>query len=1589
MADLANPTNLGPITITPDSSNPVAAGAGGGTASSGGFCGGENRVSVDPCNSLHPAVAFDPFGNTGIVWHDNKDGNFEIYIRLLASQLDPAKLALVNQVFDPTTGKPVSLSCSSSSGVSGASGTSNLSTVIATQGGGRLDVNDTSQTLVLTFGNGTDFKTLGVAANDVVTILNGPNSGKSMTVRSVPAATVAQLNYITGLTSDVGFIYTISKSSAPLSSGEIRLTCNKGSSLFPDVVTDTAGRFHIVYQDNSLGNFEIYYIQVYPKAAGLLSCNGGVGGSIPAPVTGFAPLLVQSGGAPSTSSPTTDAPNSILIFNPGPPPTLVSFPTTGAVGSFFSFGDPLLRDPTPITDGPDLQRTGLHRLFKQGDWKGVSRASDRDVWNEQAAAAGITVQPDVIIPVGDPFAGLNDFGTSFSFKDVAFIAQTPPDKAVEIIKIKLPLKPHCLPPKNPATSNPDYQDLVSAPKTPVPTTFLDPVNLSEILTSPLVTLDQNVPPRFTVAGDTSGTVFTNILTDNGRGDLSRLVFTCGDGKGQDLRFILGQRQCGSELCAMPADAKGNNPDDPADNSNQYQITMQVWEGPDYRFLFNQNLSAQMSGAIKLSEKTFYFDAGEDITTFSYTKGELVAPDGRYLFFVPIAGNGVEFLIEGVGGGHEIWSTNEDGTFDQYYVPFTVQPNAGLNTPVYYEGFLDAPTSGVNFFPPGTQLKNDCSTASADASLDSGINVLPPSSTPILYYQYTDSTLHFDQQEIGPNVFATVPVTTVSSGSNQVPIDLDGPVINFGGTANVTGPLSATTIVQPFQITSDYGLMNVSAFLEMSNGFGTPTGTITCSVINASDIPSASGGGTFTSLGSASASISDLPINRGSFIAPKLVNFPVCTQLKAGSYAIVFAANVSATGGPGGFFVILNGSIRSITTPPPTGFGDTNIPHIPAATVAAVNGAALPSNGTQNFTTRSTTAYTIPERKVFANLLLSLHNGPLPVITTLSPLNTTTPTGATPPIPPPTLDVPPVPGAANGTGNLSNMIATPPLQLTRSSGDSVHPRIAIDSNNNIFLVFHSDRTGADEVYVGRFLGICGQWSTSNQGGTDFKLTNAGDNGKVAQFPNVATDGAGEAHIVYQSTDTDNGHSQVSYIRSTSAGSSYLQPKRISNSPAQAQMPDVIVSAQALLTTAQSCGGSTGSTTQGSGRVTVVWHDNRFGNYEILEAEKINGTWRSSGQGGTDTRITLAPNNSLYPRIAADRRGNLRVVYHDYRRGLDNPWIFMSTFVALADAWDSSGQGGRDMPITPTGTDASLFPDLDIDPLSGISIVWHDTRFKKESPDQHEEIMNSYCPKVDGPVGLCGPICTNVESFVSTMVNIVDCLTNVPIQVTNVPNVCLSITSPGATFYRAQNDGGDFSDWMPFEPGPTLDTAVVPWVLGPGSGNKSVCVQVQDSTTIGFPVCQSIVLQAPLPTFEIKFFKDVDLTIPLPIFKDEPVAAAGDVYVKLTSSTPLVSSPTFDVVSRGIKVILNQQTLPFGLSGFSGSSGSGASGFSGSTSLQPFVGTDVTTSLGATAFSASAGTIFTGRFTVHPDDGFFHIDGNARLVPHGKDTRGQSF
>lgn len=1599
------------------------------------FCSTEERVSEHTCNSLHPSISIDGNGNRLIIWHDNRDGNFEIYSKILPSQISYANMMEIGYQ-EQENGRKIT-SCPSYSGFSGYRELSKLCEGFSSADnlynsetikrvGTNITVNHTNQSAYIT-DDSANFQDMMLSIGAKLRFDGGLNTNLSSNIKSIIGDKVIEIIYNPQLKDDKSFIYIIDNILLKRESCETRLTCTTSMSLFPDIVSDKWCRSHILYQDNQTGKDQIYYVQIG--------------------YNGFAKKCNYSNGNNDTSKnfsigswgySDTYIPNS-FIFEYGN--IIKYFKRTGKNGQRISYG---IKQPPP-NDG-----TKLHTIYKDKDnWVGLSKYYDRDSWNQEIQESPIP--PEIVLDNSNKIGEKGDFGGKYYFNNLSFLITTPPDFGVELESIYLPLIPSCISTGLPITiASKTNINIIEAPKRPLPPTFVNPVDISSLLSSPYVKVDSNLPGRFEIEGDQSGTIYTNLVMEDARGQLNRIVFERQEDE-NSYKFILSMKQCGDGPCAVVPTSTYNKT---YNENNNYSIKLQVWRGPDYR-VDEEFYNNVINESVKVYEKEFIFSQGDDITYFSFSPNELTLNKGSMYYIVPIPNNNINFMIKGYGGGNVIWNTNGNGTMNQYTVPFTLPPYGGMSVPIYYDGYLisserdDTTTSKPNICYSSVigeinELENSTNSdpkfnTSLLISFFVGTNsgfILGQSSE---YYKITPRIVNeiilYEYNESGGWVYYPL-ISSIDQNKNIIQITLRDiktssrritvsiPSIKLCKIEKSFGSFKEGDIcTQICTNSSNYILYRIPGDASQSIPFGNAWGygehnkNITgisqdlYGLYN-NNIMVVNRGGRVYSIGLSGQEndittiLDDYPSSIVSVPNDEKYG-PLSGKIVVGSNSSGKIFSINSDGTYQSYFIGICAEDIKVIDPQKDLFllnkNSKIIYRMLVSNTKAGDNCDIYSclfvlqkydmdgnengqlwkikwnNENQKFVCTKLVQLPVPGFDyitfAFSGDLLptpDVDNGDQDSTEedendTEDELNQTT--------------------SCQGEAKISN-----PIRITSTSGEEKYPSIAITPHQNVWASWHSNRNGSDDIFAARFFGRCCTWNSSNTGGEDIQVTNyslLGD-GSKAQFARVASDNSGNAHIVFQVTDK-NGNSNIFYCKSKNQNK-FTIPIKLTNSSYQSMMPDIAISydrSKKII-------------------ITVVWHDNRFENWEIMSCNSYNGIWNGSGFGGQDTRITNSlGKNSMFPRIKSDKDGNVRLVYHSNRSGRYE--IYMSSFELLSGQWISSYNKSKDLKVS-NGPSNSLFPDIDIDGVGGVAVAWHDDRNALDNPDMHEEIYSTYCSRFGAPGGEhFPPLITNIEHKLNFEWEFVDCSNNLPIKLVNTENICLKIKAPNATFWRASNGDGEYSNWNPFVPVITLDTTVVEWILSCGTGIKEVCVQVQDQDLVSFPICHQIVLVKPQEKFEIEMFVDPDMEIPLPKYGQYSVAKSGDVYVKISSPRNILKNPRFDMIQKGLASIFNQELQPidFQFSGFSGSttySGSNNkedqsnnNNFSGnlqdnentitSLSSEKLVPTDVSYKPieidNSGKIQIEGNRIFKGRFRIENEDSIYHKDGMARLSIKSKD------
>jgi hypothetical protein len=273
--------------------------------------------------------------------------------------------------------------------------------------------------------------------------------------------------------------------------------------------------------------------------------------------------------------------------------------------------------------------------------------------------------------------------------------------------------------------------------------------------------------------------------------------------------------------------------------------------------------------------------------------------------------------------------------------------------------------------------------------------------------------------------------------------------------------------------------------------------------------------------------------------------------------------------------------------------------------------------------------------------------------------------------------------------------SPPQNISNDSGSSEGPVIALDNVGNINIVWADDTPGPmnHDIF----------FSHSTDGGATFSPPqNISNNSGNSLFPKIAVDSSGNINVVWEDVTPLNFN--IFFSRSTNGGAAFSAPQNISNNPGSSDFPQIavdsggninvvwqdntpgLISSPFDILFSRSSDGTTFSTPKNlsnnaggsfnaqiavdsDGNINVVWEDNTPGNPEIFFSRSINdGTTFSTPQ-----NLSNNTSSSTNPEIAVDNVGNINVIWIDHPLG--NSDIFFSQFVIDDDSVFSQLNGGN--------------------------------------------------------------------------------------------------------------------------------------------------------------------------------------------------------------------------------------------------------------------------------------------------------------------------
>ena len=292
--------------------------------------------------------------------------------------------------------------------------------------------------------------------------------------------------------------------------------------------------------------------------------------------------------------------------------------------------------------------------------------------------------------------------------------------------------------------------------------------------------------------------------------------------------------------------------------------------------------------------------------------------------------------------------------------------------------------------------------------------------------------------------------------------------------------------------------------------------------------------------------------------------------------------------------------------------------------------------------------------------------------------------------------------------------SPAKRLTWTSGTSVLPAIAVDSNNTIHIVWDDNTPGNDEIYYKKSMDQGETWSAAK------RLT--WTPGK-SSWPDISIDSNDNIHVVWD--DGTPGYSEIYYKKSTDGGETWTADRRLTWTPDWSDNPDLAIDSTDALhvfwedytpgfseiyyrRTADA--GATWSTTKritwtagdsfdpalaidATDAIHLVWYDDTPGNLEVYYKKTTNGgkTWSP-----TD-RLNWTSGSSQRPVIAVDSTDAVHLVWSDDTPGDDEIYYKKST----------NGGTSWSMAQRLTWTSgSSRYPAMAIDADDAIHVVWQD-------------------------------------------------------------------------------------------------------------------------------------------------------------------------------------------------------------------------------------------------------------------------------------------
>ena len=188
------------------------------------------------------------------------------------------------------------------------------------------------------------------------------------------------------------------------------------------------------------------------------------------------------------------------------------------------------------------------------------------------------------------------------------------------------------------------------------------------------------------------------------------------------------------------------------------------------------------------------------------------------------------------------------------------------------------------------------------------------------------------------------------------------------------------------------------------------------------------------------------------------------------------------------------------------------------------------------------------------------------------------------------------------------------RLSWTSEGSYDSSIAIDSGDNIHVVWDDYIPGNGEIYYRRSMDGGVSWSGTRR----LTWTSGG-----SYYASIAINSGNNIHLVWY--DGTPGNNEIYFKRSTDGGLSWSEARRLTWTSGSSYDPGIAADS--------------------GNNIHVVWYDKISGNWEIYYRRSTDGGVNWSGT----KRLTWNSGGSHYPFAATDASNNIHVFWHDNTPG----------------------------------------------------------------------------------------------------------------------------------------------------------------------------------------------------------------------------------------------------------------------------------------------------------------------------------------------------